>query len=220
MIETDLYRVKTDTSKNMADGAERMTDGTERLSPRDRILATASELFYRYGFQAVGVDRIVEESGVAKMTLYRHFESKDDLIVAYLERSNRQFWTWFEASVEGINDPKERLLAVFRSLETLATSRSCLGCTFQSTAAEFPDASHAAHRLAHDHKLAVRRRLEAMTLAAGLRNAEVAADHLMLLMDGAWVAARMFKRDSPAGQVAGAARILIESQLYAQSVAG
>ena len=74
-------------------------------SARDRILDTVSQLFYRDGYHAVGIDTIVERSGVAKMTLYRHFPSKDDLIAAYLERANAEFWDWLDGEITGVDDP-------------------------------------------------------------------------------------------------------------------
>src|SRR3972149_3274944 len=88
-------------------------------SPRDRLLDTASRLFYERGFRAVGVDEIVAESGVAKMTLYRHFRSKDELVVAYLERSDRAFRQWFEQALGDAEHPCDQLLAVFIALGEL-----------------------------------------------------------------------------------------------------
>src|SRR6266508_4830585 len=105
-------------------------------SARDRILDTASELFYRDGYQAVGIDTIIARSGVAKMTLYRHFRSKDDLIAAYLEDANQQFWTWFEAAL-GQGNPREQLTALFEGVQQLDASPSCYGCKFQHAAADF-----------------------------------------------------------------------------------
>ena len=178
-------------------------------SPRDRVLATASELFYRRGFSAVGVDEIVSQSGVAKMTLYRHFPSKDELIAAYLERADEAFSMWFESALARATDPRAQLLAVFEALAELATSSVCLGCTFQGSAAEFPDARHPAHRIALAHKVRVRRRLSDLARQASLRHPDVLAGQLLLLMDGAWVAARMFGPDNPGVYVADAAEALI-----------
>lgn len=181
-------------------------------SARERILETADRLFYRDGFHAVGVDTIVAEAGVAKMTLYRHFPSKEHLIAAYLERANRQFWDWLDGAMRGIDDPEGRLVGMFEAIEELTSSPRCLGCTFQGTAAEFPDRDHLGHRVAIDHKRRVRERFAELGRAAGLANPDRLADELLLLMDGGWVAARMFGPDNPArGSLTNAARALIRA---------
>jgi AcrR family transcriptional regulator len=184
------------------------TEGPAR-SARARLLDTASQLFYERGFQAVGVDEIVARSGVAKMTLYRHFPSKDDLIVAYLERSEEAFRGWFEEALASGDTPVGQLLAVFAALGELAQSSDCRGCTFQITAAEFPDPRHPAHRMAVRHKRRVRATFGKLAAAAGLRRPDALADQLLMLMDGAWVAARMFPRESPAAHVLDAARAVL-----------
>jgi AcrR family transcriptional regulator len=187
-----------------------------RPSARDRILDTASELFYRDGFRAVGVDTIIARSGVAKMTLYRHFPSKDDLIVAYLEESHERFWAWIEDATVGHEEPRAKLLALFEAVGGLARSPECLGCTFQGTAAEFPDLDHPGHRAARAHKQAVLRRLHELAAQAGARDPADLAGELYLLMEGAFAAARMFgRRQSPAASVARAAATLLDAQLPA-----
>ena len=180
-------------------------------SARDRILATAQRLFHRNGFRAVGIDTIIAGAGVAKMSLYRHFPSKDDLIVAYLEESNRQYWAWLDRELAGIDSPAERLLGMFTAIERLATSAHCLGCTFQGAAAEFPDRDHPGHRVALAHKHAVHDRIADLAQQAGLADPHMLADQLLLLMDGAWVAARMFGPSNPAANVTAAARTLIDA---------
>jgi AcrR family transcriptional regulator len=179
--------------------------------PRERILEAANRLFLRDGFRAVGVNAIIAESGVAKMTLYAHFPSKDDLIVAYLERANEQFWEWLEGASDGLADPKAKLIAMFDAVGKLASSPQCLGCTFQGTAAEFPNPEHPGHRVALAHKRSVLARLRGLAEDAGLRAPEALAKQLLLLMDGAWVAARMFGPDNHGAQVAAAARALMEA---------
>jgi AcrR family transcriptional regulator len=180
-------------------------------SARERLLDAASRLFYERGFQAVGVDEIAAEAGVAKMTLYRHFPSKDDLVVAYLERSDTAMCEWFERALAAGRDPVDKIMAVFTALGALAQSHHCLGCTFQVTASEYPDPSHPAHRVAVSHKREVRKQLAALTTAAGLHDPDALADQLLMLMDGAWVAARMFDRANPARHVADAARALLRA---------
>jgi hypothetical protein len=100
---------------------------------------------------------------------------------------------------------------MFDAVGKLANSSRCLGCTFQGTAAEFPDPEHPGHRVALAHKQAVRARLRTLAEQAGLGQPGDLADQLLLLMDGAWVAARMFGPHNPSDQVAAAARVLIEA---------
>jgi AcrR family transcriptional regulator len=178
---------------------------------RERILETAQRLFHRDGFRAVGIDTIIAEASIAKMSLYRHFASKDDLIVAYLEESNRQFWAWLEGATAAADDPVDRLVAMFEAIEKLATSPECFGCTFQGTAAEFPDRDHPGHQVALTHKNEVRDRFAALAREAGLRDPDQLGDQLLLLMDGAWVAARMFGPHNPATGLTAAARALIDT---------
>jgi AcrR family transcriptional regulator len=192
-----------------------MNDAAEtRGSARAQILATAAALFYEEGFRAVGIDTIIARSGVAKMTLYRHFPSKDALIAAYLEDANARFWVWFDEAL-GEGGPRAQLEQLFDAVGVLANHPTCLGCTFQSSAAEFPDPSHSGHAVAIAHKRAVAGRLAALAEAAGAHDAHGLAAQLLLLMDGAWAAARMFGPANHAAQVGDAARALI-SAAYAR----
>ncbi|MBI5670960.1 MAG: TetR/AcrR family transcriptional regulator [Chloroflexi bacterium] len=190
------------------------TPATTKPSARNIILETAAELFFREGFRAVGVDTIIERSGVAKMTLYRHFPSKDDLIVAYLKDSNDKFWLWFnEAAAPFADQPAAQLLAFFRALEKLVTTPKCYGCPFLNAIVDFPDDSHPGHQVALEHKQAVRARFRELAQQAGARQPEALADQLLLLMDGAFMAVRMFGVSNPAAQVSAAAETLISAQL-------
>lgn len=184
---------------------------SEPRSARERILDTAAELFYAHGFHSVGVDLVIERAGVAKTTLYRHFPSKDDLIVAWLERANAQFWAWLEESMAVGDAPAVQLVHLYDAVEQLTTSPKCLGCAFQVTAAEFPEPAHPAHGVALAHKEAVRARLRQLAAQAGADGADVLGDALLLLMDGAFAAARMYGPSSPATHVGTAARILVET---------
>lgn len=163
----------------------------ETASPkRDQLMATAWRLFYRDGFRAVGIDLILAEAGVAKMTLYNHFASKEELIVALLERRDEELRAAIEASVEAAGkSPAKRLLAVFDWLESWFGSADFNGCVFIRALSEYPEATHAIHRTAWAHKVAVKRMLAALGAAAGARNPENLAETLSLLIDGAIVAA-------------------------------
>lgn len=186
---------------------------------RARILRSAAELFGRYGFQAVGVDRIVEESGVAKMTLYRTFSSKDDLIIEYLGQEDARVRSWIRRITAHIDDPKEKLRAFYEALADRTANEACRGCPFQIAASEFPDPHHPAHVLALTHKRGIHDELESWVRALGLIDAESLTNQLVLLMEGSWAAARMRHAEKPGRNVARAATMLIEGAIYAQAVA-
>lgn len=182
-------------------------------SARQQILQAAGDLFFKQGYRAIGVDTVVEHSGVAKMTLYRHFASKDDLLVAYLQEANEQFWGWFESAASSAEGGREQLTAVFTALEGWLANPQCHGCPFINAGGEFSDSDHPVHKAALAHKQAVRQRLRGMAEAAGARSPDVLADQLLLLMDGGYVQARLYaSAQSPAQHIAAAAAALIAAQ--------
>lgn len=186
-------------------------ENVSQTPAKERILDTADRLFYRDGFRAVGIDTIIAEAGVAKMTLYRHFPSKDDLIVAYLEKSNQVFWERLEQQTSGIADPTEQLIAIFSGIEQFASRPENLGCTFQAVASDFPDAEHPGHQVAIAHKRAVRQRLADLAHQADLTQPDELANQLLLLLDGAMIAVRVFGPGDAATGLTNAARTLIEA---------
>jgi AcrR family transcriptional regulator len=182
----------------------------KKPAAREQILETASRLFYKQGFRAVGIDTIIAESGVAKMTLYKHFSSKDDLIVAYLERSNANFWNWLETVIQPLaGAPRKQLEAIFEGVAQRASSPQCLGCTFTGAAGEFPDLGHPGHRAALEHKQQVITRFAQLAQEANLHHPQIVAEQLSLILDGAWNAVRMFGPNSHAKHVANTAKIII-----------
>ena len=182
-------------------------------TPREKIFQTASRLFYQNGYRAVGVDTIAAESGIGKMTLYRHFPSKDDLIIAYLKDSDESFWSNFEQIIGDAPSAREKLLAFFHALQEYVNTPACYGCPFLNVASEYPETDYPGHQTAIEHKQSVRARFRQLAGEAGAKNPEVLADQLFLLMDGAYMAARMFGAKNPASHLADAARILIDSAL-------
>jgi AcrR family transcriptional regulator len=185
-----------------------------QVTTRQHILDIAGDLFFRKGYRAVGVDTIVQEAGIAKMTLYRYFPSKDDLIVAYLEQVNQLFWDWFDAAIEPYEgEPRRQLGAVFAALEKLVKSPQCYGCAFLVAASEFPELDSPGHRVALAHKQTVRDRLRELAGQAGARKPDVLADQLALLMDGGFAAVRVFGPGNLGASVVDAAATLIEAQI-------
>ena len=184
---------------------------------KNQLLHTAARLFYEHGYRAIGVDTIAAESGIGKMTLYRHFASKDDLIVAFLRYSNDVFWEIFEHSTRAAATPRGQLLAFFEALQAQVTSPVSHGCPFLNLSTEYPETHYAGHQVALENKQAVRARFAQLAQAAGAQAPEVLADALLLLMDGAYMSARMFggAPHIPGASVAAAARCLIEAQCAA-----
>ena len=184
-----------------------------KAAPKDKLFQTAARLFYQHGYRAIGVDTISAESGIGKMTLYRHYPSKDDLIVAFLRQSDEDFWGYFEQSTQDAPTAREKLQAFFVALQEYVVSPACYGCPFLNVATEYPETDYAGHQVALEHKQAVRARFNQLAKQANARQPKALANALFLLMDGAYMAARMFgsSPNSPADDVAEAARHLIDA---------
>lgn len=184
-------------------------------SPKGKLFQSASELFYKKGYRSVGVDTIASQAGIGKMTLYRHFPSKDHLIASFLVESDKDFWDYFETSMQDAPSARDKLIAFFTALQEFVTSPSCYGCPFINIAGEYPESDYTGHQLALQHKRAVRARFLELCQQAGVRQPESLANGLLLLMDGAYIAARMYgaSNENPAANVADAARNLIDAAL-------
>ena len=179
---------------------------------RERILETASGLFYREGVRAVGVDLVVAAAGVAKTSLYRHFRTKDDLIAAFLTREDEDFWrTWDEVAEQHRDDPAGELQAHMDWIGERVGRPNYRGCPQLNVAAEFPQAEHPARLVAKAHKLELRRRL--LTIAQGLEVArpEALAGQLAVLINGAFVSAPILSAIEAKGLLQGAAQGLVEA---------
>jgi AcrR family transcriptional regulator len=178
----------------------------------DRILTTASELFYREGARAIGVDEIVARAGATKPSLYRAFESKDQLIAAYLQGQAEGFWAYFDAAIDAHpGDPKAQILGFFQALAERADKPGYRGCGLTNAAVEYPDRKHPGRKVAVDHKADLRERLRGMTKAMDARKPKKLADSLLLLIEGVYVTSQLFGADGPAAAARGAAEALIEA---------
>lgn len=178
----------------------------------ERILSTANELFYREGSRAIGVDEIVARAGATKPSLYRAFESKDQLIAAYLQGQAERFWAYFEAAVAAHpDDPRAQILGFFDALGQRVEKPGYRGCGLTNAAVEYPDRKHPGRKVAVDHKAELRERLRAMTKAMDARKPKKLADSLLLLIEGVYVTSQLFAGDGPAAAARGAAEALIEA---------
>lgn len=159
--------------------------------PRERILSVAAELFYRNGIRAVGVDAIAEAAGTNKMTLYRHFSSKDELVAEYLRRSAAKMdacWEYLERQHPG--DALAQLRGWVRGMAEHAGDCEARGCALANAAIELPERGHPARRVIEAYKTAHRDRLAELARKAGLNDPEMLADELHLLLEGARVTAQ------------------------------
>lgn len=155
---------------------------------RDRILDNAARLFQEHGPRAVGTQQIIDECGCGKKLLYREFASKDDLVVAYLERCQRE-WSAImdEATLPYAGDPARQLVALVQAVAGQVTAPDYRGCPFRTTHAHYPDDDHPAHQVAVRHVKDLRARLRTLARRAGARDPRALADRIMLIIDGLYI---------------------------------
>jgi AcrR family transcriptional regulator len=158
----------------------------------------AYDLFSRRGIQAVGVDAVVERSGVARQTLYRHFASKQELVLAFLDRRD-EVWTreWLQASVEArATDPAERMLAIFDVFDEWFHRDDFEGCSFINVLLEYPSKEDPIHCASVVHLAGIRAIVEGYAREAGVEDSEDVARKWHILMKGSIVAAGEGDRDA------------------------
>jgi AcrR family transcriptional regulator len=179
---------------------------------RQRIMDTASTLFYERGVRAVGVDLVVDESGVAKTSLYRHFRTKDDLIVAFLEREDVEFWgQWDEVAARHAGDPAGEIEAHMRWIGKRLARANYRGCPQINVAAEFAEADHPSRAVSKRHMQAMRTRLATLARQFGAARPNDLAAQLGLLVNGAFVSASMLAPDEATRVLLASARALLAS---------
>jgi len=175
---------------------------SEGIPPRERILAVAANLFYRHGIRAVGVDAVAEAAGTNKMTLYRHFVSKDDLVAEYLRRLAEQASTcWDKLAAQHPGDARAQLRAWLKEMASHVASGDERGCPLANAAIELPEKNHPARRVIETFKNAQRDRIIGLCAAAELAEPELLADELFLLLEGARVAAQSMGREGLGGRL-------------------
>jgi AcrR family transcriptional regulator len=163
-----------------------------RTPAAERILHTASEMFYRKGIRAVGVDAISAEAGVTKKALYEKYGSKDELIAAYLRARDERWRNWLVEFVERRGgSATERLLSTFDVLGEWMERENYRGCGFVNAAAEFPDADHPARAVVLEQKRWMRSYLTELATEAGADDPEDLAERLLILHEGATVASSL-----------------------------
>ncbi|HEY3951185.1 TetR/AcrR family transcriptional regulator [Phenylobacterium sp.] len=173
-----------------------MSEQSGPVEVRDRILETASDLFYRQGVRAVGVDLIIAAAGVAKTSLYRHFRTKDDLIAAFLTREDEDFWAvWDRVAAAHAGNAAAELEAHLAWIGERVGRPRYRGCPQLNVAAEFPDEGHPARVVARAHKLELRRRLRGIAERLAVADPDGLAAQLSVMVNGAFVSAQVLAGD-------------------------
>jgi AcrR family transcriptional regulator len=183
-----------------------------RRSPRERLLEAAGELFYAEGVQSVGIDRVIERAGVAKASLYSTFGSKEELVRAYLDTRHEQTLGRLHAALDRVEDPVERILAVFDAQAEIFQAPGFHGCAFNSAAAEAPAdgrIAQAADAYRHD----IRGLFTMLAAAAGAAHPGLLASQLQLIYDGGGMAANLDHDPAIAAPARAAAATLITAAL-------
>jgi AcrR family transcriptional regulator len=186
---------------------------TAKPRVRDRIFKTACELFYRNGIRAVGVDMIANEAGTNKMSFYRSFPSKDELVAEYLRDQEQQGWNWWDELVskhEG--NPRAQVEALFDAHVKRTCKNESRGCAIANAAIEIPEAEHPARAVVEHYKQEMRRRFRKLAREMNANEADSLGDALMLLWEGSYLTRLTFQcQHGPAHNAAKAARALIDA---------
>jgi len=178
---------------------------------RDRLLDTAIDLFYANGFHAIGLDQIIEKTGVTKTTMYKYFESKEDLILAALKKRDEWESAAWDRAVRQLagDDPRGQLLAYFDVMDVWFNSPDFGGCLFINAAAEFADPRDPIHKEAAAHKVNTRNLFRDLAVKGGARDAEMLADLYTAIFEGTLILRHVHHRNDAAR----VARPLVEQLL-------
>ena len=184
----------------------------EKIPPRKRILAVATALFYQHGIRAVGVEAIAEAAETNKMTLYRHFSSKDELVAEYLRglwSEKDQIWDKLETAHPG--DPHAQLLGWLQEVAIHVSDPKSRGCAIANAAVELPEKDHPARKVIEDCKNQSRAKLVALCRKAKIAEPELLADQLFMLLEGAFVCRQSIGNAGPACQFVRAGQALVNA---------
>ena len=159
--------------------------------PLQRLLAATEKLIYANGINATGMEAIVNASGVARKTIYRHFPTKEDLIAEVLRQRDQRWMQWFIASTSAVPEPKARMLASFDALEEWFLTEDFNGCAFINAAGECGSTSTLINAVAKEHKVNLAHYLEQLAAAYGVDEPKKMAADLLLLIEGAITVAKV-----------------------------
>ena len=180
---------------------------------KDALLEAACQLFYTQGIRGTSVEALLDRAGVARQSLYQHFESKDGLVAAFLNLRDERWCGWMNDFVEAASDdPLERVYAIYDFLADWFAQSDFSGCAFINTAAEYSNPEHPFHVLSSRHKARVLADIERLCRDAALPDHKALARQLALLMEGAIVTEQVTPGSNAAAEAKNIARILIQSR--------
>lgn len=190
-----------------------------RASKRDDLVRQALEVFYREGFHATGMDLLAAETGISKTTMFKHFRSKEELILAVLRLRDQDYRNWLFRRMEKAGPPRAQLLAMFDALAELFAAPEARSCMFIKAASEYPDPDHPIHAQASEHRRLLFLQLQKVAAAAGADDPAALARALLLLKSGAFVSAHLDHEADPAGNAKAAAALLLSTALPSERAA-
>ena len=170
-----------------------------RQTKRDELVQKALKVFYKNGFHATGMDMLAAETGISKTSIYKHFRTKDDLILAVLRLRDDNFRNWLYRRMEELGKtPKDQLIAMFDALKEWFDDTEYRGCMFIKASSEYQEMSNPIHKQSADHKRLLEIHVKELSHKADLKNADLVARQLLLLKEGAIVTAHLGHTENPA----------------------
>lgn len=182
-----------------------------RPSKRDELVRGALKIFYREGFHATGMDLLAAETGISKTTMFKHFRTKEELILAVLRLRDQDFRNWLFRRMEQAVSPHDQLLAMFDALGEWFAAPDFRSCMFIRAASEYPDPDHPIHAQSAEHKRLLFRHVRDIAAEARAEDPAALARALLLLKEGAIVTAHLGHEEDPAGDARAAAATLLSA---------
>ncbi len=183
-------------------------------SKRDQLVQNALQAFYEGGFHAIGMDRVAKETGVSKTAIYKHFRTKDELVLATLRLRDEQFRNWLVRRVEALaDDPADQLLAVFTALGEWFDEPGFKSCMFIKASSEYQDRDEPIHRTAAEHKKLLQKYFSMLAKKAKLIEPDEVARQILILKEGAIVLAHIYGSKTVANDARRAAETILGASL-------
>jgi AcrR family transcriptional regulator len=185
-----------------------------RPSKRDELVQKALVVYYQNGFHATGMDKIAAETGISKTSVYKHFRTKEDLILAVLRLRDEKFRYWLIRRIEELGEtPAEQMIAMFDALGEWFSEDGFRGCMFIKASSEYQEAGHPIHAQCAEHKRLLFAHMRELSEKSGAIDADMLARQLLLLKEGAIVTAHLGHTDDPAGDAKLAAQVLMAASI-------